>query len=169
MPRLRWSESLATGIKRIDDQHRGLIDLCNTVIDNVEKGHDAKVVRTALTALREYTVYHFHAEEDFLREQRYPGLREHEGEHHTLLHRVKSYQRMLWEHQEITAGEVKLFLKEWLIDHILDKDMQYVLYVRKRQAEVAARAEQAREAEPAEGGEQRENNGGEAESDSEAK
>nr|NIP74007.1 hemerythrin [Gammaproteobacteria bacterium]NIR98985.1 hemerythrin [Gammaproteobacteria bacterium]NIV21592.1 hemerythrin [Gammaproteobacteria bacterium] len=74
---LTWDERYAVGVRHLDDDHRDLIALANTLIGTVEQGADVEQARDALENLVELALAHFEAEERVLSECDYPDLREH--------------------------------------------------------------------------------------------
>ena len=65
MEALEWNDALATGIKKIDQQHKHLLEIINQVSAAIEHG-DSDAAGMALQHMRDYTVYHFSFEEKLL-------------------------------------------------------------------------------------------------------
>ncbi|GFK93391.1 Bacteriohemerythrin [Fundidesulfovibrio magnetotacticus] len=126
MARIEWHEGLALGIETIDRQHRTLLTLCNRLLDAVRKA-DEKAVAAAFRELREYTFSHFNAEEDYMQSVGYPGLGSHKLLHVELKRDVKYFQDVVYRKGDLTEAQIVEFLKHWLLDHIL----QYDLDIRK--------------------------------------
>ncbi len=135
MKKIDWDDCLCLGVKRVDDQHRHMVGLVNELIDNLYRGKGEEIVRPLLGKLREYTVYHFHDEEAFMEELRYPERHEHQQEHKRLVDQVKKYQRDIYEHRIVEPAALLSFLKDWLLDHILKMDMQIGAFVREKEAQ----------------------------------
>jgi hemerythrin-like metal-binding protein len=122
MSHIEWHSGLSLGIEKIDDQHKNLIDLSNKLMDAAKHGA-SKNITEAFHSLREYTVYHFNDEEEYMRRIKYPKLHEHSQQHLILKQQVKYYQEALYKKAEITESEILGFLKKWLIDHIVYNDL----------------------------------------------
>lgn len=151
MKKIDWDDCLNLGVRRVDDQHRHMVGLVNELIENLHQGKEEEIVRPLLGKLREYTVYHFHDEEAFMEELRYPERREHQQEHKRLVDQVKQYQRDIYEHRTVEPAALLSFLKDWLLDHILKMDMQIGTFVREKEAQMeAAVSDQEGDALPAE-------------------
>lgn len=124
MPKIEWTESLSLGLERIDNQHKKLLEIANAFLKSIHERSDEAVIRATLRDLREYTVYHFHDEESYMKELQYPGLLEHRRQHEDLKRQVIDLQQTIYRQKGIDIGEIRTLLKEWLIDHILSEDMK---------------------------------------------
>lgn len=130
MPHVQWDESLSIGVYAIDSQHMDHLALVNEFLEAVAQRRGGDVVEKILTRLREYTVRHFHDEEVYMSEVRYPRRGEHQARHQELVHAVKLFQRDLYKHRDVPVEQLRELLKSWLIDHILEQDMKIGKWVR---------------------------------------
>jgi len=110
-----------------------MVGIANSLLKAIKEGKGHEIIKKIVTELREYTVHHFYDEEKYMGKIKYPKLAEHQGEHARLTRQVKGYQHAMYKKQEITAEEVRDFLKTWLLDHILKSDMQIAAFVREKQ------------------------------------
>ena len=133
-PALRWDDRLSLGVAEIDEQHRQLIGHCNDMIEAVHKGRGQEAVAKVFTRLREYTATHFAAEERYMERIGYPGLAGHRAAHADMVQRVKEYQRRLYQHEELAPAEVRSFLKDWLVTHLLGEDMKIAAFVKAKES-----------------------------------
>jgi hemerythrin-like metal-binding protein len=133
MPKIEWSDSLSLGVERVDDQHKRMVKIANTFLESLRQRSEEAVIRGALRDLREYTVYHFHDEEDFMEHIGYPELEDHRREHEKLKGQVKDYQEKIYRRKNIDVEEVRDFLKDWLLGHILDTDMKIAKFLLERE------------------------------------
>ncbi|MBU1003155.1 MAG: bacteriohemerythrin [Proteobacteria bacterium] len=136
MPKLSWSPSLSLGVDIVDKQHQQLVEIANTLIEAVEKGHGQEVVNSVIQSLREYTVHHFHDEEQFMADIHYPKRGEHAAQHAELVRLVKDFQHRLYIKEIISGEQIKAFLKSWLLEHILEHDLDIGQFVRSKEAPV---------------------------------
>ena len=58
-----WNESFDTGLPEIDEQHRRLVQLLNTLASHIAFGSGVQEVSVLLDELADYAVYHFQTEE----------------------------------------------------------------------------------------------------------
>ncbi|BBD09548.1 bacteriohemerythrin [Desulfovibrio ferrophilus] len=129
MPKLNWSPSLSLGVKSLDRQHQELIDIANKVIEAVEQEQGQDAVRSVIQSLREYTVHHFHDEEEQMKAVRYPKRADHAALHAELVRSVKDFQYRIYIKEVVSGAQVKAFLKGWLLEHILNEDLDFGRYV----------------------------------------
>jgi len=89
---LKWRKQMSVGNTLIDDEHRYLFCLINTIelATRTDDAHD--ILATTLDQLVEYTKTHFDIEEQIQLKIKYPGLEQHKKEHKKImtdLHEVK--------------------------------------------------------------------------------
>lgn len=138
MARLEWTEALSLGVYRVDSQHMHLVEVANAFLKALEENQGDEAVEETIASLREYTVHHFHDEEDYMKEIRYPGRAEHQMEHNKLVQQVKQFQRDLYKHRGVTPEAMRDFLKEWLIGHIINTDLKIAAWLREQEKRKAA-------------------------------
>lgn len=129
MPNIVWSPQLAIGNPKIDDEHKELIRIANSVLRALNEGRDRAEFGKLLHALREYTVLHFNNEEEFMRSINYPDILQHMDEHTELKRKVKDFQNELFRGQKINVTRMRDMLKEWLIGHILNRDIKIKTFI----------------------------------------
>lgn len=131
MPLAVWTDQLATGIETIDEQHRQLFEAANQLYLASMEGAPGARERESLEFLYRYTVDHFRAEEDHMRQRNYPGFAAHAVEHARLVDQVGALLDRL-EAGRPVAGDVATFFTDWLKHHIHQLDMAYAIYLRAR-------------------------------------
>lgn len=142
MRSLKWSESLGLGAPEVDKQHKVLIGIANKFLLSARKGEGNEAVQKTFAKLRDYTVTHFHEEEQFMRRIEYPGLKNHEVQHALIIQQVKAYQRRLYQGEEASVEEVLDFLKTWLVEHIIQQDLKIKRHLETmKEEEVFAQSE----------------------------
>jgi hemerythrin-like metal-binding protein/PAS domain S-box-containing protein len=117
-----WSDLLETGIAKIDEQHRRLVDLLNDLARQYVDGAEVWETQRIFAELADYAVYHFDTEEAIWLEA-LPGtaVASHQRTHHGFTRKLQSLQ----ENSLDTPGlqeDLLGFLTEWLAFHILDTD-----------------------------------------------
>jgi len=130
---VEWTDKLACGIKIIDDQHKGLVNLVNEMFDHVSgnyvQEHDYfnRVIQEAV----KYVRTHFATEEKILIATKFAGYTEHKKEHEnfirTIVDNIKEYE----SGNRYTLSTFTRFLKDWILSHIAFMDKQYFEYFRK--------------------------------------
>lgn len=127
-----FDDSLLTGDKMIDDQHRELISRINNLLLLCENEKPAKreAVET-LDYLADYTEFHFKAEEELQEKIGYPALEEHKKKHEELRQVVRDLYDMLEEQEgpsEDFVKQVNRNVVEWLYNHIRGFDRSVAEY-----------------------------------------
>lgn len=127
-----FDDSLITGNKMIDTQHKELIDRINKLLILCENEKPAKreAVET-LDYLADYTEFHFGEEEKLQEEIGYPGIAEHKKKHEELRQVVKDLYAMLEEQEGPTAAFVESVnenVTNWLYNHIRGFDRSVAEY-----------------------------------------
>jgi hemerythrin len=88
-----------------------------------------------LVGMIAYTVSHFSAEEQYLRQYKYPLYERHVAQHAYFVETVKDFQTRL-EHDELLLPiEVANFLKDWLSEHVLGEDQRYASFLQGKGVE----------------------------------
>jgi hemerythrin-like metal-binding protein len=132
MPLISWSDNLSTDIRKIDDQHKCLIELVNRLHESMKSGQGNAVIGTILEDLLNYTVFHFSTEEAYFRQYAYPEHLLHKKEHDALTQKTKALQASHREGKLTITLEVMNFLRDWLRNHILQSDQKYAPFLRSK-------------------------------------
>lgn len=124
-----WSSALMLGIPRIDEQHRTLVDLINTLHNELSNPiPERAVVGEVLEGLVDYTHNHFIEEEVMFQRYGYPQTTEHTAEHSQFTAKAMDWLMRFEDGEEVDI-EAMNFLKEWLLHHILEEDRAYVPFL----------------------------------------
>lgn len=123
MPYFDWNDSLLVGIKTIDDQHKQLVDMINTMHTAVAESGQHCPAPEMVARLKIYAAEHFHVEEGYMQAFAYPGLEAHQKEHQSFCDAVQTFEDNCTS-DSANAAEVLDFLKQWLTEHILGVDVQ---------------------------------------------
>ena len=127
-----WDEAYSVGFEFIDNQHKRLITMINTLSAACKMGNAAadiaytKVINSAMN----YAKTHFSDEEKYMREAGYPELRKHKKQHKKFVKDINKSVK-LYEKGKTTPIEMVKFLKNWLLNHIAISDKQYAPYLAK--------------------------------------
>jgi hemerythrin len=124
-----WTSLYETNVQEIDNQHKKLVALINTLFDSIAVKDRQAILNQTFTELVNYTIYHFKFEEDLMLKSGYKGYQNHKKEHSIFVEKINRYMDKL----EITDNKVLLnvinFLKNWLLNHILVVDKETVLSI----------------------------------------
>jgi hemerythrin len=134
MPLIDWDDKFLLGIPQLDEHHRQLVKLLNQAFDGFTAKAPAEEVSTLLEALADYATYHFAAEENWMKANGYPWLREHAAEHDKFSARVTEMLHDVSADKPALPLELLTFLKNWLVEHILTTDADYGRFFRTQTA-----------------------------------
>ncbi|KUO65341.1 MAG: bacteriohemerythrin [Gracilibacter sp. BRH_c7a] len=123
---LVWKEEYAIGVESIDNQHKHLFEIGNSIyelLENYVLEDKYDRIINVLNDLREYTKYHFQSEEDYMIEIMYSGYFKQKVEHEDFIDKIEEIQLQdLDENQEKHIRELLLFVFNWILEHILQRD-----------------------------------------------
>jgi hemerythrin len=123
---LEWNDSLSVGVKSIDDQHKQLVALVNTLHNAIANGEGGDALGKILVGLIDYTKTHFAYEEKLFSQTAYTESAAHKQEHDKFCETVLDVQaKFNGGAGEALHGQVMDFLKDWLITHIQGSDRKY--------------------------------------------
>ncbi len=128
---IEWSDSLAVGVREIDNQHKQLFNLVNDLFDAMGKGEGNAILSMTLSDLTKYTVMHFETEEKYMKAYNYTLFVSHKTEHDKLTQQVVDLQNEFNSGSTRITVKVMNFLKDWLKNHIVQNDVKFGNFLNK--------------------------------------
>lgn len=122
---IEWDDIYSVEIQEIDEQHKHLIDLINQLYAVLARRDERDKIARVLDELVEYTKIHFAIEEALMRIFDYSDYDNHKAIHNRIVTQVVEFQLRFHKGDKYVGLELLQFLKEWLMDHILEIDMRY--------------------------------------------
>ena len=131
-----WQDDYLTHIAELDAQHLKLVELINNLYTDLVKSQNidqkqSYIVET-LEELIDYSYYHFEAEEKLMLQYDYPGYALHKEEHERFKVQVAQFMKEQREGTRILSFPILVFLKDWLVSHVIATDKQYGPYLGER-------------------------------------
>ena len=128
---IHWKDSYSIGNDPIDTQHKKLILLINQYDEAVNNGGSPSILREIIDGMVEYAKFHFLAEERLMVQIDFAGYEKHRDKHRFLLAEIDDFLDKysngdLWDNEKLLC-----FLKDWVIDHIINDDMEIKKAVEK--------------------------------------
>lgn len=129
-----WSDEYSIGHEKIDHQHQQLFRLLQKLHQVYKQGATQQIIAKAIEALVRYTQSHFSEEERVMEEIAYPQYAEHRKLHDELIQQAENLLEEVESGEIVLIDELLIFLKDWLINHILQEDFAISAYIRQRNA-----------------------------------
>jgi len=127
---IKWQEKNDTGIILIDEQHRGIVSIINSLYFLTAKGMCNDTLCSFISdTMKNYSRIHFITEERFLQEAGYPDFEEHKELHRKLTQETERMEQAALKKNDILP--FLDFLKKWWLEHINEKDMLYAPHLRE--------------------------------------
>lgn len=121
-----WEDKYALGVESIDEQHKELFEIANRIYDLLKNDlitdkYDPIV--EIIEELKNYTIYHFEAEEEYMKNIGYKKLLSQKVAHNDFLEKMESIDLDQIDngHNEYLLGILD-FVCEWLVGHIIKED-----------------------------------------------
>jgi hemerythrin len=103
------------------------LSLINTLREAIANRVGPATAQPILDELADYATGHFAAEEALLEQTQFPALSSHRTEHQEFVEQMGLIQKdVLRTDGRGQALALSVFLNEWLINHIVNTDQQYV-------------------------------------------
>jgi hemerythrin len=119
-------EEYLTGIKMIDDEHRELFRITREAYDVVTDeflSDKFDNIVAIIGQLKEYTIKHFADEEAYMESIQYKRMFTQKIEHAEFVQKLEGIDfDQMDRNQTETLMELLVFLGDWLVHHILEKD-----------------------------------------------
>ena len=123
---MRWKKEYATGVERIDDQHRMLFRMAEDFRAALDEGLGSRVYGLFLQSLDVYAGSHFKFEEECMDRCHCPAAQGNREEHlefaQVLSRYAQNYAASGFTHAD--ARHLTDTMDNWLVDHICGIDVQ---------------------------------------------
>ncbi len=119
-------DEFKTNIQFIDEQHEKLFEIADNaymlLTDNFTLDKYDKIM-DIIDELKDYTKFHFDAEEKYMESINYKKLFSQKVSHEAFIKKLNEFNlKDIDENQDATIRELLKFLNDWLIEHILHSD-----------------------------------------------
>ncbi len=137
MDKIIWDDSFSVGVRVLDEQHKKLVRMINSLIEshNVSVDNlsvDSEVVSDTLSEMTQYMNYHFMTEEKHMLDSDYPEYSTHKQQHDEFMEKTIQFCEDTIARKENIPAEVLSFLMDWLTNHILKSDMKFKPHLNSR-------------------------------------
>ncbi len=125
MDLIKWRTSYETGIPSMDDQHRKIIELINTMYRVMRQTEGTEVLDSVIDEMTAYANGHLQNEEDLLQANGYDQFFNHQILHMEYKKKVEEL-REDWNLDKASGpSNIYSFLRHWWLGHIVEEDKKY--------------------------------------------
>ncbi len=130
---MKWSEKYATGVHRVDEDHKMIFKMAEDFRAALDAGKGDAVYSVLLDALSTYCRGHFGFEEQCMNEYRCPVAQENKAAHAEFLETLSGFQKRYAASGYDLADARKLVdtVDQWLDNHICHVDIHLKRCVNK--------------------------------------
>ena len=128
MKYLEWSDTFSVKSDELDNQHKKLFGMINTLHDAIVSRRGSKIHEDIIKDMVQYTEVHFRTEEEYMKKYNYPFYPNHKGEHDKFSEKAFELQARVENSGFILPLETLNFLRDWWKNHILGSDKKYSKY-----------------------------------------
>jgi hemerythrin-like metal-binding protein len=125
-----WKPQYSVHIDTIDSQHKALVALIRELQEAMWEGRGRAFQNTLIDQLVAYTKGHLRFEEAMMSENAYEFLAEHAEQHRVLTSQVCELQQQIHDGEAISNAYLMLFLRNWLLAHIMKHDQKFARSLR---------------------------------------
>ena len=131
MKYLEWSDKFSVNIEELDNQHKNLFGMINTLHDAIISRKTSKAHEDIIKYMMQYAQVHFKTEEEYMKRYEYPFFQNHKTEHNIFSGKALELQERLEKGGFILPLETLNFLRDWWKEHILSSDKKYSKYFKE--------------------------------------
>ena len=120
-----WTEDLVVGIRAIDEEHRKLVDMLNTLGVASRGKSGREVLKALIDGIAVHAAAHAAGEERSMQARGYPAFDAHKTEHRHLSAELSALRERAHAPGFVLKPESVDTLSRWLRTHITNTDRQY--------------------------------------------
>lgn len=123
---LKWKNDYSIGIEQIDEQHKILFEIAgrayNLLTNDFYTDKYDKILEI-IEELKNYTIFHFKCEEEYMLSIKYKRFLSHKVEHDEFIEKFNSIDFIsIDQEQDKYIMSILEYLVDWVSSHILEKD-----------------------------------------------
>ena len=122
---LEWKDSYSVGVQILDEQHKTLLGLINSL----SRIRDEKQLVNLFNALVAYAYDHLRTEEKILFDNDYPDFFAHLKKHVEFMGKVFEFSAKAQLNNPSLIEEASTYLLNWFQEHVLDDDRKYIIHL----------------------------------------
>jgi hemerythrin len=123
---ITWKDEYTMGVEHIDEQHQKLFEIAGRIYNLLKHEMYADKydkILELIEELKEYTLFHFKSEEEYMMSIGYRKFLTHKVDHDDFIEKVSHVDlAAMDENQDEYIMEILQFVVDWIDQHILEKD-----------------------------------------------
>lgn len=127
---ISWSDDLNTGVTVLDDQHRLLDRVLQSLLQTLESRSQTRDVAARLEQLQSLAEEHFATEEALMEVYGYPHLGPHRAEHEALVEHLRGQLQAFLAPEAPPLELLILEVRRIFHQHVRQVDQDYATYLR---------------------------------------
>ena len=127
---VEWDEKYSVDVPELDECHKQLMDMFNTLIELKTNKGDAKDVANLVTEINDFSKIFFSKEEKLLNRKGYPDLETHAKSHRRFIKKAIGLRREIAEDVDNLPIEDIVDLRDWLVTHFQTSDVLFIPFLR---------------------------------------
>jgi hemerythrin len=127
-----WQDDYAINVSVVDKQHQELYSLAKVLYAALFSGVKTDEPDRLFPKLIAYTETHFQTENQLMLENEFPGYAVHVKKHEQILKALQDFSAVFSAKRMTPKKEVGIFLKDWVMTHILTEDRRLGTYLNRR-------------------------------------
>lgn len=124
---IKWDAKYEVKVKKIDRQHRKIVDILNELYDLQNSEADRGKIEKIFDELRDYISTHFRTEEAYLKEIGCDGYDQQKSEHTTFIDTICAYQKEYFKEKPLALINLFNYVWDWFANHILTVDKKCMI------------------------------------------
>ncbi|MDR3590203.1 MAG: bacteriohemerythrin [Negativicutes bacterium] len=124
MALIKWTERLSVGVPKIDEEHKKLVEMINSLHEAMRLGNGKEVLAKILDECTAYVLTHFANEEKLMVQYKYPEYKDHKAVHDEFVKKVVELRKQ-HDQQLLQSNQLLKVLQDWLVNHITSIDKRY--------------------------------------------
>ncbi len=128
---LTWNDNLATGIEKIDNQHKEIFKRVNLLLTSMKDRNSKDEVLKLVDFLEEYVIEHFSDEEKYMLKYDYYNYNIQHSEHQNLKGQLDEF-KIKFEKYGTTASaviQIQQNIGKWCLNHISKLDKEFAEFL----------------------------------------
>ncbi len=125
MSLIDWREEYSVGIASVDHEHREMINLINTVYDNLSSNASKGQIEDFLGEIYTKISAHFALEEKIMKTRRYDEYEDHKEDHEKLLDEIRDIMDFYETDDYFSDKDLADQLERWFSEHFRTRDARF--------------------------------------------